>query len=314
MNPVNVPTFDYLHPDTLDEASSLLAQCGKTARVMAGGTDILVKMKQRRLVPPYLINLKGVPGLDYVRYEEGEGLHIGALASIESLKSSMIVRTRFPMLHQAAAYMATVEIRNRATLVGNICNGSPSAETAPALIALGAEARIVGQAGKRSVAVEDFFVGPGSTVLGPGELVAEVFVPEPPPGSGGAYDKYSLRRMDVAVVGAAALVVPEQGPAAAGGARGGRPGDPVTPAIIDDIRIVLSAVAPTPIRVRGAEAVLRGKSPSLALIEEAARAAAEESRPITDIRGSAELRKTMVPIMTTRVILQALRAAKLEVC
>ena len=303
---MNVPTFDYLHPDTLDEASSLLAQCGKTARVMAGGTDILVKMKQRRLVPPYLINLKGVPGLDYVRYEEGEGLHIGALASIESLKSSMIVRTRFPMLHQAAAYMATVEIRNRATLVGNICNGSPSAETAPALIALGAEARIVGQAGKRSVAVEDFFVGPGSTVLGPGELVAEVFVPEPPLGSGGAYDKYSLRRMDVAVVGAAALVVPEQGPAAAG--------DPATPAVIGDIRIVLSAVAPTPIRVRGAEAVLRGKSPSLALIEEAARAAAEESRPITDIRGSAELRKTMVPVMTTRVILQALRAAKLEVC
>ena len=311
---MNVPTFDYLHPDTLDEASSVLAQCGMKARLMAGGTDILVKMKQRRLLPPYLINLKGIPGLDYVRYEEGKGLHIGALASIESLKSSMIVRTRFPMLHQAAAYMATVEIRNRATLVGNICNGSPSAETAPALIALGAEARIVRQAGKRSVAVEDFFVGPGSTVLGPGELVAEVFVPEPPPGSGGAYDKYSLRRMDVAVVGAAALVVPEQGPAAAGGAGGARPGDPATPAIIGDIRIVLSAVAPTPIRVRGAEAVLRGRSPSLTLIEEAACVAAEESRPITDIRGSAELRKTMVPVMTTRVILQALRAAKLEVC
>ncbi len=312
---MNVPTFDYLHPDTLDEASSLLAQCGKKARVMAGGTDILVKMKQRRLVPPYLINLKGIPGLDYVRYEEGKGLHIGALASIESLKSSMIVRTRFPMLHQAAAYMATVEIRNRATLVGNICNGSPSAETAPALMALGAEARIVGQAGKRSVAVEDFFVGPGSTVLGPGELVAEVFVPEPPLGSGGAYDKYSLRRMDVAVVGAAALVVPERGAAIAdGGARSGRPGDPAAPAIIDDIRIVLSAVAPTPIRARGAEAVLRGKSPSLSLIEEAACVAAEESRPITDIRGSAELRRTMVPVLTTRVILQALRAAKLEVC
>ena len=323
---MNVPTFEYLHPDTLNEASSLLSQCGKKARLMAGGTDILVKMKQRRLVPPYLINLKGIPGLDYVRYEEGKGLHIGALASIESLKSSMIVRTRFPMLHQAAAYMATVEIRNRATLVGNICNGSPSAETAPALIALGAEAWIVGQAGKRSVAVEDFFVGPGSTALGPGELVAEVFVPEPPLGSGGAYDKYSLRRMDVAVVGAAALVIPNRGTApasgphagaatggSAGGAGSGRPGDPVTPAIIDDIRIVLSAVAPTPIRVRGAEAVLRGKSPSLALIEEAARAAAEESRPITDIRGSAELRKTMVPVMTTRVILQALRAAKLEV-
>ena len=309
---MNVPAFAYLHPDTLAEASSLLAQCGTQAKLMAGGTDVLVKMKQRRLVPPYLINLKGIPGIDYIRYEEDKGLHIGALASIESLKSSVIVRTKFPILHQAAAYMATVEIRNRATLVGNICNGSPSAETAPALIALGAMAHIVGPGGERSVAVEDFFVGPGSTVLAPGELVAEVFVPEPPLGSGGAYDKYSLRRMDVAVVGAAVLVVPGQGSAPVGAASD-RPGDPATDAVIGDIKIVLSAVAPKPIRARRAEAVLQGKAPTASLVEEAACLAAEESRPITDIRGSTELRRNMVPVVTSRVIRQALKAAKLEV-
>lgn len=291
---MNVPAFAYLQASSVEEACTLLLEHGNEGKVLAGGTDLLVKMKHRRLTPSYLVNIKGIAGLDYIRYQQDEGLRVGALATVESVKRSAVVRKKYPVLHQAAAYMATVAIRNRATLVGNICNGSPSAETAPSLIVLGAKVRIVGPGGERIVPVEDFFTGPGCTVLDPDEIVAEIQVPEPPVGSAGVYEKHSLRRMDVAMVGVAALVVPD------GEACG-------------DIRIVLSAVAPTPIRARKAEDILRGQVPDEALIEEAARAAAEESRPITDIRGSAEFRKNMVEVLTSQVIRQALKAAKLGV-
>jgi carbon-monoxide dehydrogenase medium subunit len=291
---VNVPAFEYLRATSLKDACALLSTRGLQGKVIAGGTDLLVKMKHRRLVPPYLIDIKGIAALDHLGYVKGEGLRIGALVTIESLKRSTPVRKQYPMLHQAAAYMATIAIRNRATVVGNICNGSPSAEMAPALIALGATARIVGPAGERSVPVEDFFTGPGRTVLEPDELVAELLIPEPPAGSGGVYEKYSLRRMDVAMVGVAGLVVPD--------------GE-----VCGDIRIVLSAVAPTPIRATKAESVLRGQAPTEALIAEAARTAAEESRPITDIRGTVESRKNIVEVLTSQVIHQALKATKLGV-
>jgi len=291
---VNVPAFAYLRAKSLEDACTLLLEHGNEGKVLAGGTDLLVKMKHRRLTPSYLVNLKGIAGLDYIRHDQEGGLRVGPLATIESVKRSVDVRKKYPVLHQAAAYMATVAIRNRATLVGNICNGSPSAETAPSLIVLGAKVRIAGPEGERIVPVEDFFAGPSRTVLGPGEIVAEIQVPEPPSGSAGVYEKHSLRRMDVAMVGVAALITP------AGDTCG-------------DIKIVLSAVAPTPIRARKAEDVLRGHVPTEDLIGEAARAAAAESRPITDIRGSAESRKNIVEALTGQVVRQALRAAKLGV-
>jgi CO/xanthine dehydrogenase FAD-binding subunit len=291
---VNVPSFEYLRATSLEQACALLSAHRKQAMILAGGTDLLVKMKHRRLVPPYLIDIKRIPGLDYIRYEAGDGLRVGPLASIESVKRSVAVRKKYPVLHQAAAYMATIAIRNQATLVGNICNGSPSAETAPALIVLDAKARIVGPRGERIVPVEDFFTGPGTTVLEPEEVVAELWIPEPPAGSAAVYQKHSRRRMDVAMVGVAALVVPD------GDACG-------------DIKIALSAVAPTPIRARRAESVVRGKIPTEALIAAAAREAVCESRPITDIRGTAEARKNIVETLTLQVIREALSAAKLGV-
>ncbi len=159
---MNVPAFTYLRAASLADACALLAEHGSDAKILAGGTDVLVKMKHRRLTPSYLVNIKGIPDLDYITYERGQGLRVGPLATIESVKHSVPVRKWYPVLHQAAAYMATVAIRNRATLVGNICNGSPSAETAPALIVLGAQARVAGPGGERMVPVEDFFAGPGS--------------------------------------------------------------------------------------------------------------------------------------------------------
>lgn len=291
---MNVPAFTYLRAASLADACALLAERGSDAKILAGGTDLLVKMKHRRLTPAYLVNIKGIAGLDYITYEPGEGLRVGPLATIESVKHSVPVRKWYPVLQQAAAYMATVAIRNRATLVGNICNGSPSAETAPALIVLGAEARVAGPQGERMVPVEDFFTGPGCTVLGPGEIVAEIVVPEPPARSAASYEKHSLRRMDVAFVGVAALVVPGDG-------------------VIAGIKIALSAVAPTPIRAAAAEALLRGQAPTGELIAAAARAAAEAARPITDIRGSAEARRALVETLTDQVVRQALKAAKVGV-
>ena len=291
---MNVPSFTHLQPSDLREACALLAEHGSEAKVLAGGTDVLVKMKHRRMTPPYLVNIKGISGLDYIDYEPGTGLRVGALATIEAVKASLPVRKSYPVLHQAAAYMATVAIRNRATLIGNICNGSPSAETAPALIVLGAAVRIMGPSGERTVPVEDFFTGPGTTVLESGEIAVEIVVPEQPAGSAAAYEKHSLRRMDVALVGAAALIVPA--------------GD-----TIGQVRIALSAVAPTPIRAREAEDILRGRTPTKALIAEAARAAAAASRPISDIRAHADARRAWVETLTDQVLRQALRAAKMGV-
>lgn len=291
---MNLPAFEYLKASSLGEACGLLMELGGEAKVLAGGTDLLVKMKHRRAIPSYLVDIKDIPGLDYIRYEEGEGLKVGALATIESLKRSPVVRRKYPVLHQAAAYMATVAIRNRATVVGNICNGSPSAEMAPSLMVLDAAVRILGPAGERTVPVRTFFTGPGSTVLASDEIAVEIQVPDPPAGSAGVYEKHSLRRMDVAMVGVAVAVVP------AGDACG-------------DIRIVLSAVAPTPIRATVAEETLRGRVPSEELIGEAARAAAAESRPITDIRGSAESRRKLAEALTDDVIRRAMKAVKLEV-
>jgi aerobic carbon-monoxide dehydrogenase medium subunit len=291
---VNLPTFTFVEAQSLTEACTLLAEHAADTKLLAGGTDILVKMKHRRLTPACLVSIKGIAGLDYIRYEPGKGLSIGPLATIEAVKRSAVVREAYPVLHQAAAYMATVAIRNRATVVGNICNGSPSAEMAPGLIVLGAHARVVGPAGERTVALEDFFTGPGSTILGPGEIVTEIEVPEPAPGSAATYEKHSLRRMDVAMVGVAALVVPA--------------GD-----VCGDVKLVLSAVAPTPMRAVKAERLLRGNGPTEALIAVAAGAAAEESRPITDIRGSAVARRAIIEVLTDQVVHQALKAARVGV-
>ncbi len=287
---MNLPEFVHHAPKTLQEAFALLSTYQRDARVLAGGTDLLVKMKHRRQVPPHVVNIKRIPGLDYVRYEEGQGLRIGALTTIETIKGSPEVRRKYPMLHEAISYMATIEIRNRATLAGNVCNASPAAENVPALLLLGAKARIASKNGERVVPLEEFFMGPGRTVLQPDEIVTEIQIPEPAPRSSGAYDKFSLRRMDIAVVGAAAQVTMN------GGA-------------CDDIKIVLSSVGPTALRARKAEEVLRGQAPNEELIQRAGLAAMEDSRPITDLFGTADYKRNIVGIITPRVIKQALERA-----
>jgi carbon-monoxide dehydrogenase medium subunit len=289
---MHLPKFDYFAPKTIEETCALLSKYRGKALVLAGGTDLLVKMKNRRVLPSYLISIKNIPDLDYIRYDKEEGLGIGALATIESIKTSPIIRRRFGILSQAAGLMGSVAIRNQGTIGGNLCNAAPSAETAPALIALGAKAKIVGLSGEKIVALEDFFTGPGMTALQADEILTEVQIPNVPFRSGGVYLKHSLRRMDIALVGVGVVVTLD--------------GETCV-----DIKIVLGAVAPTPIRARKAEAVIKGQVPNEELMERASQIASAESQPIDDIRSRAEHRQQIVDILTKQGIEQAIKQAKL---
>jgi CO/xanthine dehydrogenase FAD-binding subunit len=284
-----LPAFDYLTPKTIDEALSLLSQY-KDAKLIAGGTDLIPQLKQRATkLPQYLIDLKNIPDLDHIKYDAKNGLTIGALATIKAVIDSPAIRDKFSILSQAAGSMASPQVRNRGTISGNICNAVPSADSAPALLTLEAKLKLVGPRGERIVAIGDFFTGPNRTVL-KDEILLEIQVPTPPPKSQGVYLKLSPRRaMDLAMVGVAALVIPDDGKC-------------------KDIRIALGAVAPTPLRAKKAEAVIRGQKPDSKLIEKAATIAAGEARPIDDHRASAEYRREMVRVLTRRAIEQAVRS------
>jgi CO/xanthine dehydrogenase FAD-binding subunit len=284
-----LPKFEYLEPKTVDEALSLLAQYKGRAKVIAGGTDLLPKLKRREIeAPAYVIDLKGISGLDHIKYDEVDGLSLGPLVTIHAAEASPIVQERFGVLHQAVESMASRQVRNRGTIAGNICNAVPSADTAPPLLTLEASLRLASQAGERIVNIEDFFTGPSETLLDSDEILLEVNVPNLPAHSRGRYLKLTPRTsMDLALVGVAAVVGTEDG-------------------ICSDIRIALGAVAPTPIRARQAEDVLRGQKLTAELIEQAAQIAGGECRPISDHRGSLEYRCHMVEVLTKRAIQQAI--------
>lgn len=281
-----LPPFDYLKPEGIEEALAFMqGNPVGTFRVYAGGTDVLPKIKRRTdLVPQTLIDLKGVMGLDYVTAEKDGGLRIGALASINAVAESEAVKSRFPMLHQAAFSIASHQIRNRGTIVGNLCNAVPSADSAPALLCLEARVLCAGPRGERVVELNRFFTGPGKTVLEPDELVKEIHVP--PAEGRGVYIKLSPRsRMDLAVVGVAALAETRD-------------------AAFSKVRVGLGAVAPAPIRAGRCETFLEGRPVSDEVIAEAAKIAADESRPIDDHRASAEYRRLMVEVLVKRALRQ----------
>ncbi|OGQ49672.1 MAG: hypothetical protein A3I10_05700 [Deltaproteobacteria bacterium RIFCSPLOWO2_02_FULL_57_26] len=272
--------FDYLEPQTIQEAVSLLTKYDGKAKVIAGGTDLMNLIRTKMIRAEYVVDIEHVPGLDYVRYDDKGALTIGALTTIRALELSAELKEHHPVISQAAGQLGSMAIRNMGTIGGNLCHASPAADTAPSLIGLGATVKIVGPAGKRTVALEDFFTGPGQTVLQRGEMAVEIQVPSMPRHTQGVYLKHSIRgTADLAIVGVAVIATLD-------GER------------CQNVKIVLGAVAPTPMRARNAEEVLEGKEIDDALIENAAQAAADESRPITDVRASADYRKEMVKVFT----------------
>ena len=286
-----LPKFDYLSPRTIAETLALLSQHKAKAKVVAGGTDLVPKLKRREIkTAEYIIDLKNLAGLDYIKHDEKTGLKIGALATIHAVEASRVIKQKFGILWQAAYSMASTQVRNRATIAGNICNAVPSADTAPALLALGAKLKLVSKKGKRTIPINNFFVGLGKTALSADEILQEIQIPDPPANAKGIYLKLSPRKtMDLAVVGVGVVVI-------------------LDGEMCKDMRIALGAVAPTPIRAKRAEAVGRGKKLNDEVIANIAKIAAEESKPISDHRASAEYRKDMVEVLTKRAIKEAIRS------
>lgn len=224
--------FEYLEPTSIQEAIALFERYDGKAMVMAGGTDLLVQMRKKTIRPGYVIHIGNIRGLDDIRYDKQEGLKIDALTTIRALGKSSEVQGRYPVISQAAGQLGSIAVRNMATLGGNLCNAAPSAETAPALIALSARARIVGPEGERLVLVEDFFTGPGSSILGKGEILTEIQVPVPKPHTGAGYFSHSMRgTIDLAIVGVSALITL-------------KPREEVC----EEVKVVLAAVAPASYR------------------------------------------------------------------
>ncbi len=273
--------FEYFAPTTLTEACALLARHNGSARVVAGGTDLLLKMKAGRLAPKVIVNIKRLPDLRGVAQSPLTNyLSLGALTTLEQLRTAPLVRQHYPALAHAASTMASVQIRNLATVGGNLCNAAPSADLAPILIALNATTRIVGPGGERRVPLDEFFTGPGATVLTPGELLVAVELP--PPAGPAVYLKHSPREcMDIAIVGVGiALQVKNNH--------------------CESARIVLGAVAPVPLRARRAETELLDRPLTPERIDRAAQFAAEDSTPIDDVRGSAWYRRKIVSVLVRR--------------
>jgi len=280
--------FAYAAPASLEEAVKLIKTQRGQARFMAGGTDLLVQMKARKIEPGMIISLKQIPGLSYIKRNRST-LHIGAMTLLADLEKSVEVKQYCPILGDSVARIGSRQVRNLATIGGNICNAAPSADSLPGLIAVGAEAVVFGENGRRTIPLEEFFKGPGVTVLSRDEMLVEIIAPILPGRSAAIYQKHTRREaMDIAVVGVAVFVALKED---------GRCGN---------ARVVLGAVAPTPIRAVRAEKCLIGQVISEEKIEEAADFAAMDAKPISDVRSSNTYRSEMVKVYTKRVLNQAL--------
>jgi CO/xanthine dehydrogenase FAD-binding subunit len=278
-----LPRFDYLQASTAAEAVALLQDYGQDARPLMGGTDLFPGLREGRIRPRVLVDVKGLPGMHELAYEEGSGLRVGAAVTMNQLAAHPLVQERYPILAQAAGSVASYQIRNRATIGGNLCNASPCADTAPAILVLEAEVLVLGPQGERAIAAGDFFLGPGRTSLRPGEIMTSLRIPPAPAGVAARYLKLGrCRTGDLSLVGVAVYAL---GPGNGSDHR---------------FRIGLGSVAPTPVRASEAEAWLaRGEAGEEAFEEAAAKAMAAAS-PISDVRGTAEYQRAMVRTLTLR--------------
>lgn len=273
--------FEYYAPETIEEALALLEKYGKDAKILAGGTDLLVDMRERKVRPVAVIDIKRIKELRILAYEEGRGLSIGATVTYSQILANPDIRTRYPALWEAVRTIADEIIRMRATLVGNICTSSPAADTAPALLIYDAVVETASKKGGRKIPIEKFFVGVKKNTLDTGELVVRVFIPDPPKDAKGTYLKaMRVWSEDLALVGVAALV-----------ADNGR-----------DVRLAYASVAPTPVRVREAEEIFKSDGDIRVKIEKAVELAEAGVAPISDVRASREYRLHLVRTFTRRAL------------
>lgn len=287
-------SFTYFEPTTLKEASDILAEKGDQAYPLAGGTDLLVRMKREEISPSVLVNLKRIAGLNKIREENGGGAQIGALATISAIEGSPLIRSAYPVLAEAAGVLGSPSIRNLGTLGGNVGRASPASDMIPSLMILGARVAVEGAHGTRETDLQDLFSGPGTTTLSRGEIITSFCLPEMPPFSGASYEKLGRREgVDIALVGVAVLLAL---------------GEKDTGAVA--AKVALGAVAPVPVRAGRAEEVLLSGPLTEERLRQASRAAVEDASPITDIRASGLYRKEMVRVLTYRALGRALTFAR----
>jgi len=286
-----LPKFDYFAPQTLPEALELLDKHGQEAKLLAGGTDLIVSLRARERLPKSVIDIKGLKELHQLSYDEKDGLNIGAAVTVNKLVHHDGLCKNYPILAEAVSTIGDYEIRNRATLAGNICNASPAADSAPALLVLDATVNIASRKGKRTVAIREFFAGVKKTILDCNEIVASIDIPPPAKGSRGSYLK--ARRAvgeDLCVAGVAGLMTPN------GKTR-------------KTVRLAYSSVAPTPVRTFEAEKVFENNRPIDELLDEAMPIVMKTVSPISDVRGGKEYRANLVEVLTRRLVHRLWEAA-----
>jgi aerobic carbon-monoxide dehydrogenase medium subunit len=284
------PSFEYLRPKNIPEALAFLEQHGDDAKILSGGQSLIPMMKLRLARPAFLIDINRIAGLSYIK-EEGEFLKIGGLAREADLESSSLIRTKYPLLFDTCAVIADPQVRNLATVGGNLAHGDPANDHPATMLALGAQVVATGKKGERVIPVEDFFVSLFQTALEQGEILTEIRIPAAQPRSSGAYFKVERKVGDFATAAVAAQVtLDDKGAIAKAG-------------------IALTNAGPTPIKAGKAEDFLRGKKPDAATIARAAQLAADDAQPSSDLRGPAEYKKGLIKELAQRAITRAVERA-----
>jgi CO/xanthine dehydrogenase FAD-binding subunit len=279
--------FDYLKPGSMNDAIGALKEHDHPV-LLAGGTDLLVAMKSNTVKTACLVDLKGIPGIDAVEYDDG--FNIGPMATVREIETSPLIREKLPALSQAAPPLGTIQITNRATVGGNLSPGSPAADMAAILLAMDGEVSIASASGERRVKLEQFFTGPGSTAVGAAEVLVGIHIPEEVANYRGVYLKHGPRRaMDIGIVNIALLLDVD-----------------FTSGICNRIMLAMGAVGPTPLRAARAEEMLNGNRLTPELINQASEAASKEAQPITDFRASADYRRAMIVSLVSKGINQIL--------
>lgn len=283
-----LPEFELFEPRNLQEAVALLTELGERARPLAGGTDLMVEMREGRTRPEYLVDIKGLEELKGIT-ASGDLIVIGALTTLRVLERSAIIREKLPILHDAVSQMGSVQIRGRGTIGGNLCNAHASADGTAALLALGARLQLHGPKGSREIALEDFFSSTHKTVLNAGEVLTHIHLPTGSHGSGGAYSKYTVRKaMEPALVGVGVFLQTEQ-----------------DGAVCRAARIALATTGPRPERALRAEETLRGQQLSEELFARAAEAAAGEANVGSNWRTPEDYARHLIKVLLPEVARRA---------
>ncbi len=304
--------FDYLRPKSLEEALTLLNQYRERAKLIAGGTDVIVMIKQKQIAPEVLISLQDIQDLKQMKYNGS--LRIGSLVTHRMLEKSELIRKEFTALSDAVDVLGSIQIRNVGTIGGNICTAAPSADTVPPLLVLGAQVQLKSLKEERVLPLDQLFLGPGETAIEQGEILTEIFIPKPLPHTGSAYWKHQRRKaLDLPILGVAVMLSLDRSSVTCSDlictsspistVLHALEGEEV---VCKEVRIALGVAAPTPMRAVQAETLLRGKRLSDELLWEVAEMAAKEAQPRDTIRGEAWYRREMIRVFVKRMAMRCI--------